>query len=161
MRPGLSGRTAPTWLALLIACAGLGLATRAQAVWPTPGGGTAADQGNAIAAGPSGNLYVVGTFRGIARFGGVTLTSSGGSEDAYVAKYDPSGAVLWAKAVGGIGVEDGFAVAVDESDHVYIAGIFQSASITFDPTISITNSIPDLRNPDGFVASLPLDRRTR
>ena len=60
-----------------------------------------------IATDGAGNSYVTGNFEDTATFGAgepneTTLTSAG-SSDILVAKYDPSGALVWAKRAGGTG----------------------------------------------------------
>ena len=46
----------------------------------------------------------------------------GGVSDAYLAKFSPSGARLWATFYGGTGGENGLGVATDLNDNVFIAG---------------------------------------
>jgi hypothetical protein len=58
-----------------------------------------------VAVGPSGDVYVTGR---------------NASAQAFVAKLDPSGNVLWNQPVGGSNT-DGLAVAVDSAEHVYVA----------------------------------------
>ncbi len=76
------------------------------------------DDGFDTAADASGNVYVTGRFEGTVDFdpdptGEVNLTSQGG-RDAFVAKYSPTGALIWAKSAGtAAGSEDGRAIAVD------------------------------------------------
>jgi hypothetical protein len=47
-----------------------------------------------LAVDPSGNVIVVGQFAASGDFGNGVVTSAGGA-DAFVAKYDPSGTLLW------------------------------------------------------------------
>lgn len=54
----------------------------------------------AVATDAAGNSYVAGSFAGTARFGAYTLTGSGYT-DIFIAKYDSSGTVLWAKQADG------------------------------------------------------------
>lgn len=53
----------------------------------------------------SGNSYVTGRFSGVAIFGSgeanQTTVTSAGLGDIFIAKYDASGALLWAKREGG------------------------------------------------------------
>jgi hypothetical protein len=58
-----------------------------------------------ITVGPSGDVYITGT---------------NASAQAFVAKLDPSGNVLWNQPLGGSNT-DGLAVAVDSAEHVYVA----------------------------------------
>jgi len=69
----------------------------------------------------SGNLYVTGWFSATATFGATQLTSQG-STDAYVAKLDSSGNILWATSLGGPETDQGRGVAVDNLGGVYVTG---------------------------------------
>ncbi|KAA9325025.1 SBBP repeat-containing protein [Adhaeribacter soli] len=103
------------------------------------------DIGHAIARDASGNSYVTGFFSGNAVFGTTNLTGSGGS-NVFVAKYDPSGNLLWVKRGGGTGVDIGRGIAVDASGNSYVIGYF-SGTATFGST-TLTSS----GNSDVFVA---------
>ncbi len=96
-------------------------------VWATLLGGTAGDAASAVALDAAGNVLVVGTFTGTGAFGGVTLTSAGGT-DAFVAKLNPTGAVQWANRYGGAGADAGAAVAADPSNNVHAAGTFSGGA---------------------------------
>ncbi len=66
-------------------------------------GGSSADDSKSIAVDGSGNTYVVGEFQGTADFdpgAGTTNLSSAGNSDVFIAKYDTSGDLVWAKSVG-------------------------------------------------------------
>ena len=95
--------------------------------WALKGGGTSFDEGRSIAVDGSGNTYVTGAFQGTASFGGTTLTSSG-REDIFVAKYDASGSVLWAKKAGGSSFDAGQGIALDGSGNAYVTGWFSGTS---------------------------------
>jgi len=81
----------------------------------------------------SGNLYVTGYFNEHLDFNGTTFTTAG-ETDIFVAKYDPNGNVLWAKSTGGPNGDNGFGIAVDKSENVYVTGFFKSSPITFGST---------------------------
>ena len=108
--------------------------------WVRRAGGSGADLGVGIAVDNSGNVIVTGEFRNTADFGAVNLTAGG--TDAFVAKYDPSGTVLWAKKGGGPDNSRGMDVAVDATGNIYAMGQF-SNDITFDvlQTNNILNAI--------------------
>lgn len=100
-------------------------------------GGTTNDYGQGIAADEFGNSYAVGFFEGTATFGSIILVSSG-DRDVFVAKYDPSGNVLWAKKAGGTGSDEAKGIALDASGNLYVTGSFVSTA-TFGTT-SLTSS---------------------
>jgi hypothetical protein len=111
-------------------------------VWAKSAGGIDIDRGYGIAVDANGNVYITGSFSspGII-LGGITLTNSG-YEDVFIAKYNSSGTVLWARKAGGTGSDIGNAIAVDASGNSYITGVFGSPSIIFGTTtlINIDNS---------------------
>jgi hypothetical protein len=53
--------------------------------------------------------------------------------DSYLSKLDSDGNFVWAKTWGGEGYDDGPGVAVDTSGNVYVAGMYASQTINFDP----------------------------
>jgi hypothetical protein len=105
-------------------------------MWAKRAGGTGDDRGYYVAADSSGNAYLTGYYTSISiAFGSYTLVRSGGY-DAFLAKYDSSGNVRWAKSIGGKGYERGYCVATDKSYRIYITGAFNSDTLTFD-TITV------------------------
>ena len=113
-------------------------ALRAQdLVWAKRAGGTGSAFGFGIAVDTAGNSYVTGGFEGTATFGPgetneTTLTSAAGDRDIFVAKYDASGDLLWAKRAGGEGFDRSFGIAVDAAGNSYVTGGFEGTA-TFGP----------------------------
>lgn len=130
----------------------MSLAAPGAAFWPASGGGSGADAGTATAVGPSGEIYVVGTFEGTAAFGTTELHSEG-LADLFVARYDAAGNLEWAASAGGASQDEAYGVAVDEAGHAYVVGRiagsarFGGVSVTGDPD----------GQPDGFVARIDPD----
>lgn len=87
-------------------------------------GSTGDELSGDVATDSLGNVYLTGAFQGTVDFGGVSLTSAG-SFDAVVAKYDPTGALVWARSIGGSADDRGLAVAVDSSGSVIVHGRFE------------------------------------
>ena len=85
-------------------------------------------QGNGIALDASGNIVIVGSFAGSLTIGGGMLAATAGRTDAFVAKFTPSGDLLWAKAFEGIGVDQGNAVAVDALGNALVTGSYVGAT---------------------------------
>ena len=81
-----------------------------------------------------GNVYITGSFSSpTLNFGTTTLTNTS-FYDLFLAKYDASGTLIWAK--NPIGSSNNFANAVttDNSGNVLITGFFAGATFTFDTT---------------------------
>lgn len=106
-------------------------------LWARQAGGTGDDFGLGVATDPSGNAYVTGSFQNTASFGAASLTSTR-SNDVFVAKYSPTGTLVWASKAGGNGNEAANAIAVDAQGNAYITGTFD-ASATFG-AITLTNT---------------------
>jgi len=89
--------------------------------WHTFLGGSGEDQGNAIAVGGSGNVYVAGTSD--ATWGApVRDYTVAGVWDAFAVGLDSSGVLTWNTFLGGSYDDYGTGIAVDGSGNVYVAG---------------------------------------
>ncbi len=115
-------------------------------------GGSGIDGGGAVATDSAGNVYVAGSMEGTVDFdpGPGTTNLSG---DAFVAKYTPSGALVWARTLSGtFGSADG-AMTVDAAGNVYITGSFTD-TVNFNPGSGTFN----LSSPNAYsVFVLKLD----
>ena len=110
-------------------------------------------QGSAITVDASGNVIVTGTFTGSFNFDpGTGMTSLGAlaRNDVYVAKYNSSGALVWAKQVVGSGnaFDQGYAVAVDGAGNIGVGGTFQGTASFGSAILSAGGS------SDSFVSKL-------
>ena len=104
-------------------------------LWANRGGGaSSSDWGLAVDVDAVGNCYVTGYFHGLASFEGggnvINLQSSpnpfgSNAINSFLAKYDPSGLILWAKAGHGPDGVFGYAVAVEDSGVSHVAGTFR------------------------------------
>ncbi len=106
-------------------------------IWAKKMGGTSADFGYSITLDNSGNIYTTGSFAAAVDFdpnaGTFTLNSSGATPDIFVCKLDASGSFVWAKAMGGSGMNDyGYDIAVDATGNVYTTGSY-NVTADFDP----------------------------
>lgn len=123
--------------------------------WSVKAGGTLSDRGLDVACTPDGEVLICGFFTGTASFGnGVTLTANANSQDAFVAKYDADGNILWAKAGGSVGSSDrANAVTSDADGNVFITGQY-TGDASFGPfTLAGTGTTNEVfvvkYSPDG------------
>ncbi len=97
--------------------------------------------GSRMATDAFGNVFVAGHFLASSiSFGPFTLYgSSQSSGNAFVAKYDSLGNILWAKNAVGTGHSYVLDVVTDISGNVYITGIYGNSDVYFDSdTLSYT-----------------------
>ncbi len=151
-----AGRTTMTALGkhMRTALASLLVASAAgplMAAWPRSGGGLEDDTGRSVAVAASGNVYVVGSFRGVATFGLDDLASAG-SDDVFVTKMDQAGNFVWARSAGGLSVDRGVAIAVDASENVYVTGSYYSTATFGGTTLTASGDQADV-----FIAKLGAD----
>ncbi len=111
-----------------------------------------ASYGGSLVVDHMNNIYVTGSFTGVANFnmgfGGPKLPSAG-KQDVFISKYDPDGNVLWAGTMGGLEVDLANAIECDQSGDVYTTGKFQGAC-DFDPG-SGTYTLTSAGNSDIFI----------
>ncbi|HEX7413447.1 MAG TPA: T9SS type A sorting domain-containing protein [Bacteroidia bacterium] len=108
-------------------------------LWAKRAGGSVGDEGNAVCADATGNVFLTGYFQSpTITFGTYTLTNAGTNPNIFIAKYDPNGNVLWAKHAGGTGDDEGISVSSDVAGNVFVTGWFFSPTITFG-TYTLTN----------------------
>jgi len=87
--------------------------------WNTFLGGSGYDYGYGIAVDTSGNIYVAGYS---AATWGSPVRPYAGNDDAFVAKLNGSGVLQWNTFLGGSTDDYSWAIAVDTSGNVYVAG---------------------------------------
>ncbi|MCX2739068.1 SBBP repeat-containing protein [Pontibacter anaerobius] len=95
-----------------------------------------------IAIDETGNLVVVGNFGGSEFFGDILLRGKGYS-DIYIAKYTPTGDVLWAKGIGAEGTDKGLGVTLDDAGNVYVTGMYEETA-TFGSSTLISKGSLDI-----------------
>ena len=104
----------------------------------------------------AGNVYVSGQFSGTTDFDpgvGTSNLTSVGIFDAFAAKYDASGNLVWAKQMGGAIAEGAISrgIELDASGNVYIIGEF-TGTADFDPNAGTANLTSF--NSDIFICKL-------
>ena len=124
--------------------------TNGNVIWAKNAGGIYSENATSIAIDATNNLYIVGTFGKKIAFGTIILTNADtltNYQDLFLAKYNSSGNVLWAKRAGGTNNDYPYSVAMKALGGVYIAGNFESSTLAFDTTTLINAG-----NPDVFLA---------
>jgi hypothetical protein len=124
-------------------------------------GGSAAEVGLGIAVDTAGNAYVTGDtlstdFPTVKPF----QAAAAQSPSAFVAKFDPNGAVLYATYLGGggtVGGQEGTAIAADPTGNAYVTGETSSASF---PLVNALQSFNASGADDAFVSELSADGST-
>jgi Leucine-rich repeat (LRR) protein len=111
--------------------------------WNSFLGGSGDDRGEAIAVDGSGNVYVTG-YNTISWGSPVRAKSSG--NDAFVAKVDSNGGLIWNTFLGGTGDDYGYGIAVDGNGEVFVAG---GSSANWGSPVRVYSS-----GNDAFVARL-------
>jgi len=112
-------------------------------------GGSGDDQANAIAVDVSGNAYITGTTTSTDfPVTGAAQPRSGGGRDAFLAKFGPTGALLFSTYLGGAGSDAAYGIALDLAGNAYLAG--QTTSSNF-PVLNAYQAA--LHGPsDAFIA---------
>lgn len=136
-------------------------------------GGSAEDTIRDVAADAQGNIYITGgtassTYPTTAGAYDETFDSgcdncgTGGAHDIIVTKISPSGSIIWSTFVGGPNYDRAYAIEVDDTGAVYIAG---RAGTSFPTTSGVIQEAFDGDNntnslygqQDGFIAKLSAD----
>jgi hypothetical protein len=106
--------------------------------WLRRTGNTGDDQALAVAVDATNHaVYVAGLFTGTNP--GLSNLVSSGSADVFLARYDTSGNLIWARRAGGTSADAAQAVAVDRVGNVLVAGYFYSQSRRAFGSFTLTN----------------------
>ena len=121
-------------------------------LWNTFLGSSVTDWGKGLVVAPDGNLYVTGF--SAAAWGSPIVRPFTAIDDAFVAKLDSSGNLIWTSFFGGIGFDQASGITSDVSGTLYLAG-FSTATVG---SASWGNPVRDYTTGgDAFVASLNAD----
>ncbi len=120
-------------------------------------GSISADRGRDIVVdASSGDQFMTGMFGGDTDFNpGVPVVELTGANDIFVLKLDSSNDFVFAKKMGGIAVDEGRSIDIDDNGFIYVHGSFIS-TCNFDPnggTMNVTSNGSD----DVFVVQLAPD----
>ena len=99
------------------------------------------DLATAVDTDDEGNAFVAGRFQGTIDFDPgdevVELASAFGSEDIFVARFSPTGELIWVVKAGAAGTDRANDIAVDVAGNVLVVGRF-SGALDFDPSDGIS-----------------------
>ena len=144
------GGTRPTYGDAFLLKLGHGGRTK----WVRQIGGAGSDGGDEVAAGPHDSVFLIGDSDGETRFTpGVTLPPTGG-RDAWAARYQRDGDLLWTRRLGGPGEQQSHGISADREGHALVAGEFQGTAVFGSRRLDSAGTRPDV-----FLAKL--DRRGR
>jgi hypothetical protein len=122
-------------------------------LWAKGEGNAGYDGASTICTDNLNNVYLGGAYSSpTITFGAFTLTNtdfSGNSTDIFLAKYDSFGNSIWAKGVGGTGIDYVGSLATYDLKNIYVNGVFSAPSITFG-----TTALTNVGNYDIFVAKM-------
>lgn len=93
-----------------------------SAGWNTFFGGLGEDSANATAVDAAGNIYVTGSGDDWAGAPLPAVNAYTAGMDAFVAKFDPSGVLVWYTFLGGAGDDYGMDLALDSIGNIYVTG---------------------------------------
>ena len=109
-------------------------------------------EGLVVSQGDQGSTYVTGTFRNkFIVLGNDTLHNSGLS-DIFIANYDSTGRILWAKSIGGDGDDEPTSLAADETGNLYVTGYSSGDTVNFGSQLLYPGSDTSIQFKDFFLA---------
>lgn len=101
------------------------------------------------------NIIIAGSFDGLIDMDPSnatdTINADQGAYDVFIASYNPAGDLNWVRAVGSEGHDELTGVALDQSDNIYVTGVYDG-TMDFDPGVgtAIESSAGVSRDP--FIA---------
>ncbi len=93
-------------------------------VWAKQFGGPSVDRALTLAVDPSGNVLASGEFEETMTLGTTPFTSAG-DKDVFAVELSSTGAVSWAKRMGGLQADEGYGVAFDSGGNMLVTGYFR------------------------------------
>lgn len=138
----------------------LKLSSEGDLVWIQTIGGSETDYGRALTIGQDGQICLTGFYSETVDFDpgvGNTIYSATTMQyyDVFITKFSTDGNLIWAKSIGGTGMEDSFSIATNESNEVYITGFFE-ATADFNPS-ALSNFAVSNGAYDIFILKLDSD----
>ncbi|OYU66701.1 MAG: hypothetical protein CFE22_07760 [Cytophagaceae bacterium BCCC1] len=97
--------------------------------WVKVGGGTGHDLSQSLCLDASSNIYMTGSFNGIATFDATNLVATSTNSDIFVAKYSSSGVLNWIQKVGGTSSKTSNSIIVNSNGDAFVCGYFTGTSV--------------------------------
>jgi len=116
--------------------------SQGNAQWLTKVGALGTDIGWGIAIDKNHDIYTVSSFQDELYLNNDTLTCNG-FIDILIMKYNAQGGLLWAKSAGGTLGDEGYGIATDSEDNVYITGSFIGTA-QFDTLLITSKGLGDV-----------------
>jgi hypothetical protein len=120
------------------------LDTNGNLIWNLGFGSTDTDAGVSVAVDHSHHVYLTGVFSDTVDFEPgkkkFNLTSQG-LQDAFIAKYDGNGTLLWARGLGGNGLDAGGDMAINSKDQVFLVGSSGSNTVNYYAATNIQSNL--------------------
>jgi Secretion system C-terminal sorting domain/Beta-propeller repeat len=117
-------------------------------VWAKQLAGIELKDATAAGVDAAGNVYTTGFFYGTVDFdpgAGVSNLTSKGYNDIFISKLDALGNFVWAKQMGSLYGDNGYAITVDSAGNVITTGSF-SDTCDFDPNAGVSNMTALIEN---------------
>lgn len=116
-------------------------------IWAKSIGDAYDEVGTGICTDATGNILVTGYFTSSTLAVGSSTFSNLGGTDVFIAKFSPSGIILWSKQFGGNMNEEGKGITCDQNNNVLLTGMFESGVIAFG-----TGTLSSAGSSDAYVA---------
>lgn len=125
-------------------CSGLACtATQAQPYWALKAGSPGNDHIADVQVDVDGSIYVTGDYGGTFLLDSVGLAGYGGL-DAFVARLDAAGNLIWLRRGGGAGIDRGLKLSVGNGGAVAVAGEFMGTANLFGTTLTSAAGTTDM-----------------
>ncbi len=85
----------------------------------------------------SDNIFVTGQFQDTAYFDTI-MVESYGAKDIFLVKHTPNGETQWVETAGGSAGDEGFDIAVDSMNNIYLTGKICGHNVAFGDNIQFT-----------------------
>lgn len=101
-------------------------------LWMRHAGGPGEEEAKSVVCDAGGNIYICGKYSDGATFGTTTfstpVTPYGQFYNGYIAKYSPSGSLIWVKSIDGDYDDIAWSMTKDDNDKLYVTGEFSGAT---------------------------------